>query len=171
MTLPALRGLHHLRRLLEQPGQDVPSADLAAAAAGHAGVAVRETSTGEVVDDVALAAYRDRLADLDAELAEADRWADSGRANRLSVERELILAEVRSATGLGGRRRRFGTAQERARVAVRKSLAAAIDRIADADEGLARRLRDDVRTGALCRYDPDPARPVTWVLGPPGPAG
>jgi hypothetical protein len=71
---------------------------------------------------------------------------------------------VREVTGLGGRRRRFGSAGERARVAVRKAIAAALTRIEDHDAALARLLRDTVRTGAACRYDPDPARPVTWRL-------
>jgi hypothetical protein len=33
--------------------------------------------------------------------------------------------------------------------------------------GLARRLRDAVRTGGWCRYEPDPGRPVRWVLDGP----
>ncbi|MFI1379730.1 hypothetical protein [Embleya sp. NPDC020886] len=32
---------------------------------------------------------------------------------------------------------------------------------------LARLLRDTIHTGASCRYDPDPARPVTWLLDSP----
>ncbi|MET7457638.1 hypothetical protein ABZT03_38475 [Streptomyces sp. NPDC005574] len=56
---------------------------------------------------------------------------------------------------------------ERARVAVRKAIAAAPDRIQRHDPTLARLLRETIRTGASCRYDPDPGRPVTWLLDPP----
>jgi hypothetical protein len=64
----------------------------------------------------------------------------------------------------GGRRRRFSSADERARVAVRKAISATLARIGQHDAALARLLRDTVRTGWACRYDPDPARPISWVL-------
>ena len=76
----------------------------------------------------------------------------------------MLLDQVAAATGLGGRSRITGSAAEPARVAVRKSLAAAVTRIAQADPELGRLLRDTVRTGSTCCYDPDPARPVTWLL-------
>jgi hypothetical protein len=72
--------------------------------------------------------------------------------------------EIAAATGLGGRRRQFTSAQERARTAVRKAIVAALNRIEQHDSALARQLRDSVRTGSTCRYVPDPARPVTWIL-------
>jgi hypothetical protein len=62
------------------------------------------------------------------------------------------------------RRRRFSSAGERARVAVRKAISAALARVGQHDAALARLLRDSVRTGSACRYDPDVARPVTWIL-------
>ncbi|MDY0813047.1 hypothetical protein [Kitasatospora purpeofusca] len=98
-------------------------------------------------------------------------WADRGRIDRLRLERESLLHELRAATGLGGRPRRFSSTNERARVAVRKAVVSALDRIAAQDSSLAGLLRDTVHTGASCRYDPDPARPVTWLLGPPGAKG
>jgi hypothetical protein len=53
---------------------------------------------------------------------------------------------------------------ERARVAVRKAIAAAIDRITAVDPSLGRLLIDTTSTGASCRYDPDPDRPTRWIL-------
>jgi hypothetical protein len=105
-----------------------------------------------------------RLAGIDAELSEAESWADGSKASRLRLERDALLDEVGAATGLGGRRRQFGSAQERARIAVRKAVVAALDRIEQHDSSLARQLRDSVRTGGACRYDPDPDRPVRWIL-------
>jgi hypothetical protein len=29
---------------------------------------------------------------------------------------------------------------------------------------MARHLTDHVRTGTICRYDPDPDHPIEWVL-------
>jgi hypothetical protein len=121
-------------------------------------------AAGEVADTRALAAYRRRLRDIDAELDEARDWADEARVTRLELEREALVREVGAATGLAGRRRRFGSADERARVAVRKAISAALARVGEQDAALARLFRDTVRTGAACRYDPDPARPVTWIL-------
>jgi len=163
-SLPDLKGLRYLSELLARPAADITAADLAAAGAGHAGTVVADADGGEIADAQALAAYRQRLRDLDAELAEARSWADEGRAARLGLEREALLGELGAAAGLGGRARRFSSADERARVAVRKAIAAALTRIEAGDPAFARLLRDTVRTGAHCRYDPDPARPVSWVL-------
>jgi hypothetical protein len=115
-----------------------------------------------MIDRQALAAYRQRLADIDTELAEAEQWIDAARLDRLRDERDALLGEVRAATGLGGRLRTTGGAAERARVAVRKAIAAAIDRIHGLDPYLGRLLTDTVHTGSSCRYDPDPTRPVDW---------
>ncbi|MGB9306052.1 MAG: hypothetical protein WCB92_20955, partial [Mycobacterium sp.] len=112
----------------------------------------------------ARSAYRRRLAEIDADLDEARSWVDTGRAAKLGAERDALLDQVRAATGLGGRPRVPGSVHERARIAVRKAIANAIDRVAAADPPLGRLLSDTVTTGAICRYDPDPDRPVRWVL-------
>jgi hypothetical protein len=163
-TLPAMRGLQYLRLLLDRPGVDVPALDLSDAVAGHAGVRVADADTGPLLDRQALAAYRRRLAELDEDLAEADAWGDPLRGERLTAEREALLAQVAQATGLGGRIRGTTGTRERARVAVRKAIVAAIIRIGETDSTLGRLLRDTVITGGSCRYDPDPVRPVRWVL-------
>ncbi len=163
-SLAAMRGLQYLRLLLDRPGVDIPALDLSDAAGGHAGVRVADADTGPLLDRQALATYRRRLAELDEDLAEADAWSDPVRAERLAAEREALLAQLAEATGLGGRTRAGASTRERARVAVRKAITAAIARIAEADPALGRLLRDTVVTGASCRYEPDPARPVRWLL-------
>jgi hypothetical protein len=47
---------------------------------------------------------------------------------------------------------------------VQKSIAAAIKRIDAIDPGLGRLPRDTISTGHICSYQPDPDRPVRWVL-------
>ena len=163
------KGLHYLRMLLASPGVDVPAIVLSDAVAGGPTTGVIPQAGLEVLDRTALISYRRRLADIDAELDEAAAWSDAGRLEALAAERDALLAEVRAATGLGGRQRRTGAAQERARIAVRKAVATAIDRIGQADAELGRLLMDTVRTGAACRYEPDPHRPVIWVLQERGP--
>jgi hypothetical protein len=156
-----MKGFRYLRLLLERPGVEVTAQELSAAVAGHATV-VAEAGLGEILDRQARQSYRRRLAALDRELAEARAWADEGRAALLAAERGALLDELAAATGFGGRPRRTGAAAERARVAVRKSLSAAIRRLGEIDPDLGRLLRDTIRTGATCCYEPDPARSVTW---------
>jgi len=75
------------------------------------------------------AAYRQRLLDLDEELAESERLADLGRREMLQAEREALLAELARAVGLGGRTRSAGSATERARVNVQRRIKDAVARI------------------------------------------
>ena len=81
-----------------------------------------------------------------------------------TVERAWLLDQLGAATGLAGRRRTTGSSDERARVAVRKAIVAALARIAETDPWLGRHLRDRVQTGTDCRYESDPDHPVRWVL-------
>jgi hypothetical protein len=76
----------------------------------------------------------------------------------------VLLAEVSAATGLGGRLRTSGSEAERARAAVRKAIATALDAIHGADPVVARHLITHVRTGSRCCYEPDPDAPVEWRL-------
>jgi hypothetical protein len=134
-----MRGLVHLHRLLSAPDRDIPAVVLV-------GGEVVEQGGLELLDDEARRAYRARLEVADDE------------------ERAWLLDQLGAATGLAGRRRTTGSTEERARVAVRKAIVAALARIAEADPWLGRHLRDRVRTGTECRYEPDPDRPVRWVL-------
>jgi hypothetical protein len=157
-----MKGFGYLRLLLRQPGVEISALDLSDWAAGHPGAGIVDRGTGDVIDKQALAAYRKRLADIDNDLAEAQAWDDPARIDRLRDERDALLAEVGAATGLRGRVRATGGAAERARVAVRKALAAAVGRVGEVDPLLGRLLTDTVRTGSACRYEPDPSRPVEW---------
>jgi hypothetical protein len=161
--LPDMKGLHYLRALLQRPGAVVTAVDLSAMAAGH-GTAFAEPDAGERLDRRALTAYRTRLREIDEELDEAQSWHDQARAERIEAEREALLRELAGATGLGGRARTVGGTAERARVAVRKAVAAALDRIDAEDQATARLLRRTVHTGSACRYEPDPDTPVDWLL-------
>jgi len=155
-----LRGFGYLRELLRRPHQPVAALDLVGAGTG----VVAETGTGEILDKQALSAYRRRLGELDQELAEAEDWSDLGRAEAARAERSALLDELRLATGLGGRARSTGSSQERARIATRKAISAAIDRIATVDASVGRHLTASIHTGTSCAYEPRPADPVEWVL-------
>lgn len=158
-VLPARRGFEHLHVLLSSPAVEVEALALAGGA-----VVIEQAGLGEVADRQALAAYRERLRDIDAELDEADAWADAGRAEMLAGEREALLAELAADTGLGGRARVVGSSAERARTTVRKAISAAIEAIHAVDPVVARHLTARVRTGLRCVYEPDPDAPVEWHI-------
>ena len=84
----------------------------------------------------------------------------SAVCERLRTERSLLADELAGALGLGGRARIAGDPTERARKAVTMRIRAAIATIAAHDEPLARHLRNAVKTGRVCSYDPE--SPVTW---------
>ncbi len=105
-----------------------------------------------MLDERARKAYRQRLADLEAAIGEAEVRANAVRAAKLQREREAILAELAVAVGLGGRSRRSGSATERARVNVQRRIKDAIARIAEVDEDLGRFFEGTVRTGTFCCF-------------------
>lgn len=159
VLLRHLVGLGYLHTLVSHPGIDVPALGLAGGGQPeHTG----SSGVDPLLDDRALAAYRRRLGEIDAELDRADRTGDAADAATLTDERDQILAHVRAALGLGGRARSFGSDAERARVAVRRAIRTAYDRLADIDARMAEVLRREVTTGYQCTYRPLVG--VTWRL-------
>ena len=152
-VLPRMRGLVHLHVLLGRPDTDLPAVSLV-------GGEVVEQPPLEVLDHESRRILTTRLAELDAELALSDR-------SDLHDERRAVASYLAAGTGLGGRARTTGSHAERARVAVRKAIVAALARIAESDPWLGRHLRDRVRTGFECRYETDPDHPVRWILEAP----
>ncbi|MCJ7438220.1 MAG: adenylate/guanylate cyclase domain-containing protein, partial [Acidimicrobiia bacterium] len=73
------KGLRYLARLLSQPGREIHVSDLAGDGASEAG---RSGPIDVVLDDAAARAYRDRIAELEADLAEAREWNDTERVAR-----------------------------------------------------------------------------------------
>src|SRR5262249_25541072 len=151
-VLADLRGLHYVRYLLERPGVEVEALELSNLATGHPGNTLQEADVGDVLDATALAAYRRRLGEIDAELDTADERGDQTAAVQLSAERGALITQLEGAVGLHGRSRRTGAAAERARVAVRKAISATLTQIETHDAAIARLLRDSIRTGLVCRY-------------------
>ncbi|UBU10086.1 ATP-binding protein [Nonomuraea gerenzanensis] len=144
-------GMLHLETLLANPGREIPAADLAA---GSPDAVPAQVSAQRMLDGPAGRAYRNRLAQLDAEIAELEAGHRREQAQKLRAERDWLLAELASATGLGGRPRAFAGSEERARTAVGKAIRRAVDRVAIADPVIGAELRATVRTGLRCAYDP-----------------
>jgi hypothetical protein len=168
-------GLAYLAELLRAPGHELHALELVAATrsdpdavkgAPPGTVLVRAASYtgGEVLDREARAAYRRRLWDIQAELAETEDANDPGRAERLQAEREALETELVAAIGLGGRARRVNGAAERARLNVTRAIRAAIVHLDKSNPALGRHLMHRVRTGAFCLYLPDPRATVSWSV-------
>jgi hypothetical protein len=146
IELPDLIGLHYLSCLLERPGHELTALELRGA--------VEVGGRHELLDDTAVAAYRQWIRDLDAAIDDAEANGDKGKARRLRHERAAVADELTRALGLGGRSRRFSSPAERARVAVRKAITRAMDAIGDQDPVLGAELRRAVNTGVSCSYRP-----------------
>jgi hypothetical protein len=147
VCLQDAKGLHHLATLFERPGQPV-----AALALANATNARRERQAA------ALVAYRAQAQDLREELAEAQAFNDPERILRARERLELIAADVERADDA------TGAAGERARINVTRAIKAAVRRIAEQEPELGHLLRGTVRTGATCRYEPDPGMALTWEV-------
>jgi hypothetical protein len=144
------RGLRILGRLVAHPGREFHVTDLLAPAgeAGHV------EDAGDALDAEAIAAYKRRLEDLREAEAEATEHHDPVRAGRAREEIEALAGELARGVGLGGRGRKASSTAEKARVNVRQRLLDAMTRIAEHSPTLAKHLRQAVRTGAFCSYDP-----------------
>jgi tetratricopeptide (TPR) repeat protein len=164
VRLPDAKGLHDIARLLANPGVEIPAADLVDPAARL------EASLGAdpALDARAQAAYRQRLAELAAEIDTADAGHDLERAARARAERDTLVQALSAAYGLGRRARRLGDAGERARKAVTARIRDSLARLDQRHPALAQHLRQSIHTGAVCAYQPP--EPTSWELeGPASP--
>ena len=125
--MPDLKGLWHLRELLARPHQPVAALSLIGASSDEP---LPTADTGPVLDREALRQYRQRLAELDDELDAAALRGDRKRQAERTAEREALIAELKRATGLGGRPRRSGSPAEKARVNVTRTIRHAIGELA-----------------------------------------
>ncbi|MBO9642977.1 MAG: AAA family ATPase [Pseudacidovorax sp.] len=147
--LPDSKGLRQLRHLLQVPGTEVAATELAAAADDMP----REIGRGDAaLDPKAIAQYRKRLRLLDEALALPADALDDAQREQVRQEHAFVSQELARSVGLGGRARRTGSANERMRVNVTRTLRAAIAEIEAAHPALGAHLAQSVRTGNFCRY-------------------
>ncbi|MCP3912729.1 MAG: AAA family ATPase [Actinomycetia bacterium] len=174
VTIGHLKGMVALMALLERPGKELHSLQLAALLDGTtrgrdlpADDALGSGGSPDLlIDDEALAAYRRRLIDLDEQIDEASRFNDPERQAQAEQERQELLDHVRAASTLNGRSRAAASDNERARVRVTKSLRTAISRLDTASAVIGQHFATSVRTGLYCSYQPDALAEVEWHLDP-----
>jgi hypothetical protein len=140
------RGLRILAHLVEHAGQEHHVLVLAGSVDGG--------DAGDVIDREAGAQYRRRVEELRGELAEAERFSDRGRVDRLREELDAIGAELARGFGIGGRARKAASDSERARINVQRHLKKAIQKIGESAPPLEKHLQWAVKTGTYCSYRP-----------------
>jgi hypothetical protein len=172
------KGLRCLARLLASPGRELSAVELeawdaglspadgsgpvSASASDGANPSTDLGDAGALLDPQAKAEYRERVDELQAELDEAERFNDPGRADRAREELDFLTRELARAVGLGGRDRRAASHAERARLNVTRAIRAAMRTLAGDHPTLANHLSVTVRTGRFCSYTPDPRAPIHW---------
>lgn len=157
------RGFRYIARLLAEPRRQHHVLDLVADF--RTGSAIDVGDAGPHLDESARRAYQRRLADIDDDLAEAERHADAGRIERAQHERELLVRELARAFGTGGQHRPgAGSAVERARVSATRAIRQAIALITERHRALGEHLTSTIKTGTFCSYALDPGSAIVWTV-------
>jgi len=183
-----IKGIGYIAHLLRHPGREFHVLELVGAAAGWSpeqtshqlGRVVQIQSeyyesrgiriaglrdAGEMLDEQAKNEYRRRLSDLRTDLEEAEKVGAIQRAQRAEHEISMLTKELSRAVGLKGRNRRAGSASERARQSINKTIRTALQKIEKNDAALTRFLSRTIRTGNFCYYQPDPDSRINWHFG------
>jgi hypothetical protein len=160
--MPDSKGLRDLHVLLRSPGKEIPATRLLNPAGGETVTAAASLGGDALLDDEARARYRARLSTLDELIEQAAALGDDRRAAEYDREREALLTELRTATGLGGRTRRLGDEAERARKTVTARIRDTLRKLDTSHPRLAEHLRGAVATGSTCSYRP--TEELTWQL-------
>jgi len=156
--VPDLKGLWHIRELVSRPHEFVPALTLIGASSDEP---LPSADAGALLDREALRQYRRRLAELDDDLDDAAVHGDIGRQAKRSAERDALIAELKRATGLGGRPRRSGSPGEKARLNVTRTIRHAITDLSTKLPELAGHLDESVVTGVSCCYQP--RNDIVWT--------
>jgi 7-cyano-7-deazaguanine synthase in queuosine biosynthesis len=153
MLLPSV-GAFYLHELLGRPGVTVSAAELVCRVNRHE-KGLPAGSAGQAADHEAIVAYRVKLRELAAEIETARKYNDTGKQITLECERDALLKEITTQTGLGGRLRRVADDRERVRQSVTTAIRRAIREIAVYDQALANHLaRPNLQRGQSLTYTP-----------------
>jgi hypothetical protein len=157
------RGLSLLAHLVRSPGVEVhvreldaitPSVSATVSELPPEGGLRIPADDGDLLDARARAEYRERVADLQSELEDAERCSDLGRAAKIRAEIDVLVEQLRTAVAIGGRGRRASPEAERLRVAITRRIRDTIGLIAKHHPALGAHLAAHVSTGYFCAYDP-----------------
>jgi tetratricopeptide (TPR) repeat protein len=161
------KGMRYLAELIASPGVERHALDLVDRIEGvDPGGALDRRRLGDAgpsLDATARGQYRRRLEELRADIDDALEGGRLETAEELQGEHDQLVAQLAAAFGIGGRARAVGSAAERARLNVTRSLRTAIIRLTEALPEAGAALDRGVRTGTYCVYEPDPAD-ISWIV-------
>ncbi len=169
------KGLGYIAQLLRSPGREYHVLELVAAGQGHplappvegyermgserlAEEGLGASGLGDAgagIDQQAKSVYERRIRELREQLEEARQLGNWQREDQIEEQIDALKSEIAAAYGLGGRERKAASAAERARVNVRKQIEAARDKVAEVNPRLGHHLRNAIKTGTFCTYEPE----------------
>ena len=153
------KGMAYIYLLLQSPGKEMHAAALRSAVAGEENVPPLG-SAGEVIDPRTRREYKNRISEIDEELAEAEANNDLARKDVLYKEQEAVYKALGLATGLGGRNRKAADDRKRATDSVCRAVRRALSAIKTEHEPLWQHLSNSLTIKELLSYHPD--SPTTW---------
>jgi hypothetical protein len=160
------KGLRYLAELVRHPGVERHALDLVDRVEGVGDVDRRALGdAGPLADVAARSAYRHRIEELRADIADAQADGHDEAALALQEELDHLVVQLAAAFGLGGRARLAGSAAEKARLNVTRALRSALAKLAEALPGPGAALDRQVRTGLYCAFEPAPGERA-WSARP-----
>lgn len=153
-------GMGHIHALLSAPRQPIAAAKLAGV--GGSEEVSWSSLPEERIDARAKAEYKRRIVAIDNQLEDARELRNDEEIARLEDERDAILAEIRSATGIGGKIRTEPRVVKRPRQAVSMAITRAIGEVEAEHAALGRHLRASLRLGTSASYEPEST--IDWRL-------
>ena len=178
-SLRDVKGLNYIQRLLQHPGEEFHCLDLirgpgkrtetasadVSAILQDPGVSIGELGdAGEMLDPQAKQDYKRKYLELQEELEDLVRRDDVDRADQVKSEMDFLAHELTRGVGRGGRLRRVGSASERARISVKHTIKAALQKISEHHASFGELLGQSIRTGTFCSYVPSLSSPISWQL-------
>ncbi|MBI3802016.1 MAG: AAA family ATPase [Deltaproteobacteria bacterium] len=177
VTLRDVKGVRYIAYLLQRPQEEVHVLDLlavttpppvtepptAVAELRSAQLTVQSSSGGRLGPDAAArAAYRQRLAELQEELQETQRYNDPGRAGRIQAELEFLSKELAAMYGVS----KYAASQrdevEKVRKAVTNCIRDVLAKLQKVHPALWQHLFTALKTGTFCSYCP--TQPTPWMF-------
>jgi tetratricopeptide (TPR) repeat protein len=171
VRLQDAKGLTHLVCLLRESRREFHVLDLLAMTDGvpsessdagqHEKQALQLHLTTELAeartlpDRRARTVYQQRLQVLREELAEAERFNDSGRVRTLQIELDFLTREVAAAYGANTYARRRNEDTEKVRKTVTHRIRTVLTKIKRVHPSLWRHLHVSLKTGTFCSYNPE----------------
>lgn len=167
-TVPSSKGMSYIATLVAHAHKQIAALVLARALPDDRPKRVTgdegddqppQADSSACLDANEIADYRDQLARLRKDLAEAGAQNDESRAER--ARRDIAAVERVLATdcGIDGRPRRSDAAVEKSRKAVSRAIDRAKSQIRSEFKALAEHLDRHIKTGTLCAYNGD----ATWT--------